>query len=467
MNIDNYKPHIINLKSDFYQLESKDKRFLQEYINLVMYDMIAGMDHQDSSYVQSSYNYLVTLIEFAIRQSAPVVELSRKDFEEEELEDLVVSMLDYYMDGIEGDDPFYKNLEQLTGVPEKQMRKMAHQNFWNMVQNAILSVRKDFPDFLEENDSGETNDFNDTEDLDEPDELDALDELDDSDSPEDAHIPQNPGDKIDYLNQISVQTAENCLSENLDKSLELIRQLYDNIRNDGFLLAKRRMEIMLFRLNVLKYYGVSERIGQQVDHRLYCMQTDEGAIYRLDVIKKLDQSFDRKQGQKSCETGMRLYHEGNHEKAAGYLKESALQGNPDGAFCYGSMLSEGIGCEKDAFTGAFWLWQAAQMGSAEAMVSLGVCYCNGGGVWHSKIRGLYYFVLAALHHNPTAIMNVGISLEQEDVIQGNAVLGRAFMRAAADLAEGPYSRAGAFVDANAKIILELTAEALQEREGGI
>ena len=187
----------------------------------------------------------------------------------------------------------------------------------------------------------------------------------------------------------------------------------------------------------------------------------------MDLIRRLDQSFDREQGQILCETGMRLYQEGNHGEAAGYLEKSALQGNPDAAFCYGSMVSEGKGCKKDAFTGAFWLWQAAQMGSAEAMVSLGVCYSNGEGVWHSKIRGLHYFALAALHHNSTGIMNVGISLEHEDVIQGNAFLGSAFVRAATDISNGSgsSSRAKAFVDA--KIILELTAEALQEYEGGI
>lgn len=460
MNKDNYKSHIINLQSDFYQLEDKDKRSLQEYINLLMYDMIAGMKHQDSSYVQSSYNHLVTLIEFAIRQSAPAAELSRKDFRSEKLEDLVVSMLDCYMDRIEGDTSFYKELEQLTAIPEKQMRKIAHQNFWDNIQNSVLSVRQDFPDFLEENDAAELKVFHDAENMDD------LYNLDDTEDLKNPDILQNPGDKIAYLNQISVQTAENCLSENLDKSLELIRQLYDNIRNDGFLLAKRRMEIMLFRLNVLKYYDVPGRIGE-VDHRLYCVQTEEGAAYRLGVIKKLDQSFDREKGQRFYKAGQSLYKEEQYEKAADAFFESILQGNAQGAYQYGAMLSAGKGCGRDEFLGSFWLWQASQMGSSEGMVDLGVHYCKGIGVWHSKIRGLYYFALAALNHNPTAIMNVGISLEQEEVIQGNAVLGRTFMRAAADIADGPYSRAISFVDANAKIILELTAEALQEREGGV
>lgn len=428
MNIDKYKPQILNLNSDFYLLKKADKEYLRQYINTLMYDIIAGIDHQDKPYVISSYEYLVTLVEYAVRQSTPASELRKGKIDFKKLEELIISLLNYYMDELEGDEPFYQKIEKLTGIPEQEMRKSSHKNYWKRLNNAILSVRKDFPDFLKE--------------------VCNLEE---------------GNDKLAYLNEMSIQTAVNCLEEDLEQSIYLVRELYENIKNDYFLCAKRRMEIILFRLNVLKYYEVSKRIGE-VNHQLFCLQTETGNSYRLDVLIKLEQSFDRKRGREFYENGKKLYEAASYEQAVNDFRESALEGIAEGAFLYGDMLMEGQGCSQDEFTGAFWLWQAANMGSSQATANLGVCYYNGKGVWRSKVRGLHYFALAALLHNSDAVYNIGVSLENEEVIAGNAVMGRTFKRAASEL---EYSRAANFVDTNAKVIAEITAEALCEREGDI
>lgn len=179
----------------------------------------------------------------------------------------------------------------------------------------------------------------------------------------------------------------------------------------------------------------------------------------------MNQSFDEEQGQKLYEAGVCAYDEEKFEKAIDYFKNSALHGNAEGTYRYGEMILLGEGCEKDEFTSAFWLWQASQMGCAEAMTDLGVCYHKGIGVWRSKVRGLYYFSLAALHHNPSGVYNVGLSLQREDVVADNAAFGRIFKRAAEEMTYKPLALS--FVDKNAKILLEITAEALVEREGGV
>lgn len=431
MNIDAYKDKILNLNSDFYDLDSKDKKALQKYINHLMYDIIAGLHDRLEEYVMSSYFNLVTLIEFAIRQSVPVLAFNG-NHSDPHRDDLIVSMLNYYMDGIEGDSAFYKEIENLTGLSEKRMREVVHQDFKQNVENAILSVRQDFPDFLEEEVK--------------PRKAMAEEEV------------------IEYANQMMLQKAEICITKDLNRSFAMVKEMYDNIQSKGFLMAKRRMESMLFRLSVLKYYNVSERIGS-VYNKLYCMQTEKAAAYRMEVIRLLDQSFDRARGRKLFEAGKQSYECGDYEQALDYYKKSALCGDAEGACNLSYMLSEGKECQKDEFTEAFWLWQAAQMGNAEAMTNLGVKYCKGDGVCPSAARGLYWFAAAALKHNASAVYNIGISLEKEEVIQGYADLGTEFKQAAVTVQS--RQDVALFVERNAGIILEMTAEMLIESEGGI
>lgn len=271
-------------------------------------------------------------------------------------------------------------------------------------------------------------------------------------------------ERIDELNQISIQMVEKCLEQDLEKAMDLIRELYDNIQNDGFLKAKRRMEIILFRLMLLKYHEVSNRIGE-VDHQLFCSQTKEGEVYYLEIMQKLDQSFDKERGMELYKLGNCLYEQEQYEQAFCYFKESALEGSIEGIALYGAMLWEGKGCGKDEFTGAFWLWRAAHMGFTTSMVGLGHCYCEGKGVWQSKWRGLYWYAQAAKKHDPAGIYQVGSSLVQEEVLAGATDIGEIFWRATIDIMWNP--RAESFVDNNTEIVLEIVSKELQEREGDI
>ncbi len=46
---------VLNLQSGFYLLEKKDKKYLQEYLNHIMYDLICGMKNGNVSYMKETY----------------------------------------------------------------------------------------------------------------------------------------------------------------------------------------------------------------------------------------------------------------------------------------------------------------------------------------------------------------------------------------------------------------------------
>lgn len=135
---------------DFYMdFEEDDKQHLQEYLNLVMYDMICAMEADDGEYALSAYNHVITLIEFAVRTSRPVVQMTYKEHTDGELEHLVKRFLYHYLDRIEGDEGFYERLGKCAGVDEKKYRQACHKAFWRNIDHSIASVQKDFPDFME------------------------------------------------------------------------------------------------------------------------------------------------------------------------------------------------------------------------------------------------------------------------------------------------------------------------------
>lgn len=145
------REQIVPLNSDFYStMEKEDRGYLQEYLNRIMYDLICAKRAGDGEYVLSTYIHVVTLIELAVRVSEPVGHMSMyEEHTDEELDMLVKRFLYHYLDAI-GDDEFYDQMGKCAGVDEKKCRKECHELFWQNAKNSILSVQKDFPDFMQE-----------------------------------------------------------------------------------------------------------------------------------------------------------------------------------------------------------------------------------------------------------------------------------------------------------------------------
>lgn len=138
------------------------------------------------------------------------------------------------------------------------------------------------------------------------------------------------------------------ITKDIGETISKIKQMYDDISNDNLLLAKRRLEMMLFRLMVLKYYTVEERIGQ-VDRILYCQQAEEGSAYRANVIRSFDQTFDRQQATEFLKVAIDYMNEENMEAAFSYFMKATLEGSTLSAFQCGKMMMTGEGCIKDEF----------------------------------------------------------------------------------------------------------------------
>jgi len=145
------KDRIVPVNSDFYsQLEADDRRYLQEYIGRLMYDMVCGISNNNGAYASKTYIHVITLLEFAMRSSEPIWEITCREHDNKELDLLVRRFLYHYLDSIEGDDDFYKKLEKCAGIDEKIYRKECHKEFWNNIDNSVASVQRDFPAFMED-----------------------------------------------------------------------------------------------------------------------------------------------------------------------------------------------------------------------------------------------------------------------------------------------------------------------------
>ena len=253
-------------------------------------------------------------------------------------------------------------------------------------------------------------------------------------------------------------------TDDLNEAVGGIKNIYDAICGNADILIIRRIEMIMFRLLVLKNYSVEERIGQSVDRGLYCRESKESAEYRAYVIKQFDQTFNRQQAAEDLKTGIAYMDEGNMETAFQYFMKSALEGFTISAYQCGKMLMDGEGCEKNEFLAAFWHWQSVNMNNENAIASLAYDYYDGRGVWLGKVRAMYWFATGAYQLNETCIQELADMLIHSEIISGEEETGQALAAAIEHLDEPEISEYVRNVGASVNAI---TANWLIENEGGI
>lgn len=279
---------------------------------------------------------------------------------------------------------------------------------------------------------------------------------------------ENTDLNLEEINLLSVQMALNIAADeklSFDKRICMIKELYDNIRNDYFIYAKRRDEFILYRLFELKFFSIAKRIGEKIESGKFCGYMSESEKYREEIYEKEKQCFNKEKAEEIFNKGLEFYHVNELNKAVLSFKESAVMGNADGALLCGDMLVKNSKSEIERFEGTFWLWKSALMGNPEGMVVLGTEYYKGDIVYKSKVRALYCYAYAASYYLKNGIHNVGILLSNGQVIPNQKDMGRIFLRAEADINSSAMARK--FVDNNAKVIMELTQEELMKIEGGL
>jgi len=302
------------------------------------------------------------------------------------------------------------------------------------------------------------------------DDYDDLDDIPDyeEEGKENDSRTKNTALDLEEINVLSAQMAIDVAADeklSLDERICGVKELYDNIRNDYFLYAKRRDEFILYRLFELKFFNIGERIGEKIDSRLFCGYLDESQKYREKIYEKEKQYFNKEKAKEIFNRGFEFYHAHEFDKASLLFKESAVMGNADGALLCGDILVKNSQSEIEGLEGTFWLWKSILMENPEGLVGLGVEYYKGDIVYKSKVRALYCFANAASHYLKNGIRNVGILLSNGQVIPDQEDIGRIFLRAEADV--GTKTMARKFIDSNAKVIMDVTQEELMKTEGGL
>lgn len=314
---------VLNLQSDFYLLEKKDKKYLQEYLNHIMYDLICGMKKGDVSYIKETYCHIVTLIEYAIWNSKAIFFLSAADASEEAIDNAVRLLLERYMDSIEGDKGFYDRFGEMAGISEQDLRMFCHKSFGEYVKNAVLSVKQDFPDFLEKR-SG-------LEDLEK--------------ERKEIVVEGEFGEDSKKAIEIALNYIGNKI--NIEKCIFAVQMIYENFHEEGDASAYKYIEGVLFRLYELKYYMLPS--DSNVDRLKYTTDDD----YYTQCNHKYKATWD-------TEAAIKIF-----EKAEQHLKkeeyaQSAEWLQPDGVFNLGCSIKLGELIEKNEEIGTT-LMQSVKM----------------------------------------------------------------------------------------------------------
>ena len=91
------------------------------------------------------------------------------------------------------------------------------------------------------------------------------------------------------------------------------------------------------------------------------------------------------------DTGMRAYHDGRLEAAAGYWRALAESGNSDAQVLMGYLYKTGRGVEADRQQSARWYRMAAEQGDPNAQYELGLLYELGSGVAADYDEAEYWY----------------------------------------------------------------------------
>src|ERR1700722_9775656 len=95
------------------------------------------------------------------------------------------------------------------------------------------------------------------------------------------------------------------------------------------------------------------------------------------------------------------------DRAARWVYVLAAEGVPPAQVCYGRLLLEGTGVEKDAAAALCWFHRAAAQGDIDAMNMVGRCLDNGWGTPENPAAAAEYYIRAAAADHAWAQYNLG------------------------------------------------------------
>lgn len=107
------------------------------------------------------------------------------------------------------------------------------------------------------------------------------------------------------------------------------------------------------------------------------------------------------------ELGMAAYQAGDYEKAAKFLKESAIMGDPEAQFMLGRMFYEGQIFKQDYVEAVKWYRKSAEQGNNWGLIFLGEMYEKGEGVEKDFAEAINLYSKAANQGNKLAQFYLG------------------------------------------------------------
>lgn len=159
----------LDLTSDFYILYPRDKEFLSKYYHSLVNDLQSVMLDVESlmntvsdllsegktvdmdlesltmkkrDYAIKTITHMVTLVDFAASYSVPV----RNTSDEKQMRAKIYEIAEWFIDQL-GDD-FWMDVYDNLAIDIEELVPVCHRCFGRNIENTLLSVRKDFPDFL-------------------------------------------------------------------------------------------------------------------------------------------------------------------------------------------------------------------------------------------------------------------------------------------------------------------------------
>lgn len=229
-------------------------------------------------------------------------------------------------------------------------------------------------------------------------------------------------DGLEMIQRFSVEPLPIFFTDSIDQTIENIKSEYQQTKNGAFLDAIARMEQCLFRLYEAKYlilahFAQLDLLGFAFDHD-----------YHDFVTRQVQSAFNAPYAAQEYDNALSCVREKNYAKAGVHFRHAAVQGHVAAQYNYGISLTNGEIGEADPLQGAFWFFLAAKGGYEKAMINLAIGYRNGTGVYPNGYAMLYWYAKAASIPFPYGVYNLGLCLENEEVIRGNAVLGSELKR---------------------------------------
>lgn len=230
---------------------------------------------------------------------------------------------------------------------------------------------------------------------------------------------------LNFVEQMSVDMLPAMFTEDGEQTLENLKQAYLGIRNSAMAAARSRAERALFRLYeacrlVLPHKKDLDLPGYAFDNAYYAA-----------VNAEIEACFDKDLAEAEYELALAAVREKDYAAAGAHFRTAAQNGHPAAQYNYGVTVANGeTGDAPDALEGAFWYYKSAHSGYEKAMINLAVAYRRGSGVFTSGVLMLYWYAKAAELLYPYGIHNLGLCLANEEVISGNAPVGRRLISAA-------------------------------------